>query len=428
MNISIENISALERRLTVSVENSNVDQLIEVGLVDFSKTATLKGFRQGKLPMKVVKQKFGNSVKAQVLQDFVIDNFKTVLKKENFKIAGQPFIEKMDHLSDGTVEYIVCFEIYPEIKLADVSSVELEKVIVDITDQDVEKMIQELQERFCTWESVNRSSELDDRLTIDLIELNDQLSGKSKINKNIQIVLGGKNILPGLSEKLLNKQLDETVHTVLTFPEMWHDKAYAGQTVNIDVVIHKIEARQNLSQEALMEKLGIENRDEVKFKEVIFENMQVKLKNYLRAELQEQVLGILLEKNSLELPKNLIHSELQALKHEIANKTSQGMDFEMNLQDIAEKRVCLGLLVTEYIAQKNLKVTPERMIEKIKKMVDVHPELSPAEVVKAYSTDKNLLNNVERLVLLDQVVDTMVGEMKIKERKESFQDVMGQSI
>lgn len=422
MNISIENISPLGRRLTVCVDESNLEHVVENKLIDFSKTATLKGFRQGKVPRKVVEKKFGNSIKAQALQDFIIDHLNTVIKKENFKIAGQPSIEKVTHLPDNVLEYIARFEIYPIIKLADLSTVELEKISVDTTDQDVEHMIQRLKNRFGNWESVDRKTELGDKLTIDLTF---QVLEKSEINNNIQIILGDKNILPGLSDSLLNKQLNETVHTVLTFPEIWHDKAYAGQSVNVSATIHKIEAKQNLSQEALIEKLGIENQDEAKLKEMILEKMQIEAADTLRTELQEKVLEVLLEKNILELPHILIQNELQALEHEITNRHQE---IETgNLEDLAQKRVSLGLLVTEYVIQKQLKATPELVNEKIKKMIALHPEMTPQEVVKAYYTNKNLLNGIERMVLLDQVVDSMLGEMKIKEIKRSFQDVMGQN-
>lgn len=425
MSISIENISPLGRRITVSVDKSNLDKLIETKLVDFGKNAALKGFRQGKVPMKVVKQKFGDSVKNQALQDFVIDHFGTVIKDENFKIAGQPSIEKIVHLPENILEYIASFEIYPTIKLADLSCVELEKISVDITDQDIVDMIQKLKARFGSWETVEKKTELTDRVTIDLTC---KILEKSETTNNIQIILGDKNILPGLSEALLGKQVKETVQTVLTFPQMWHDKDYAGQPVTIEALIHKIEAKKSVSQEALMEKLAIENQDEVKLKNMISEKMQTEALDALRAELQEKVLEVLLEKNIVELPQVLIQNELQAIKNEMANKGNQGLEPETNLEEIATKRVALGLLVTEYVAQKHLQTTPELINEKIQKMIALYPDMSPESVMQAYYTNKNLFNNIERMVLLDQVVDCMVSEMKTNEIKRSFQDVLGQNI
>ena len=266
MSISIENTSTLGRRLTVSLANDKLAKEVEARFTKLYQTAQLKGFRKGKVPPKLLKEKFSGSIRMEAIEELVKNSLHNIIQDKKLNIAGRPAIEKITDLPEKDLEYVASFEIYPEIQLADLSTVDFEKVVVDINEPDVESMIEKLKDRFCDWKEVDRKTELTDKLTMDFshqFESEKKAGIQPEIKKNATIVLGAEGIVPGLSEALVAKQKEETITTELLYPQAWDDERYAGKKVYITATIHKIEAKQPLSQEGLIEKLMIEDAEYV---------------------------------------------------------------------------------------------------------------------------------------------------------------------
>ncbi|HET9843522.1 MAG TPA: trigger factor, partial [Gammaproteobacteria bacterium] len=318
MEVSVENTGSLERRLTVSVPEAQINEQCRTKMAELAKDVKLKGFRPGKIPPHILQQRFGKAVRAEVVGDIIQKSLENALKEKNLLPAGMPTIEQIQDESGKSLEYTAKFEIFPEIKLGDLSEVEVEKKKVDITDEDIQKTITKMCENLGTWESVTRASKMGDKLIIDLerrwTTQEDELQSYVKIDFS----LDEKKSLPDLVNQLLDKNIDDEIDCTITYPDTWHDEKIRGREATFKVKIHEILEKKPLTVEALGEKLNLDKEDPNILKEKIKERMEKEASKVIQDELKEKVLEILLEKNPIEKPKTLIEQEKKALKEEIA--------------------------------------------------------------------------------------------------------------
>lgn len=336
MDVSVENTSNLGRRIKVSVPDAVVKAQIRDKIAKLSREVKLKGFRPGKVPLDVVKQKFGPSVRHEVIQELIQTTLEDTVKKNDFNIAGRPSIESLESPDDKDLEFVAVFEVYPHITLNPFSNLTVEKRSAEVTDQDVEKMQTKLQ---------------------------DQLGEKD----------------------------------------------------------------QPLTSEGLAEKLHIEGGEE-KLKEEIRNRLQQEADAFLREEIKEKVLEQLLSNNPFELPVALIEQEKEAIQREIAHESQRSGAAEsaaedaQEIEEAARKRVELGLLLNEVIKKFALTPDAKKVHQQLLKMAFSYGK--PAEVIEAYQKNKQLRFSIERMVLLEQAVDAILGEMQITELKISFDEAM----
>ncbi|MBI2792854.1 MAG: trigger factor [Gammaproteobacteria bacterium] len=426
MEVLVENTSTLGRRLKVSVPDVTVTEQIKLKMAKLAREAHIKGFRPGKVPTSVLEKKFGNSVRMEVINELIRQTLGDAVKDKQLQPAGMPKIEEINNESGKNLEFVATFEVYPEITLQDFSEVEIEKRLVEITDQDVLSMIDKLQDQLANWLPVERAVQSGDRLTVDFARLLKDEGASREEQKNVQMIIGTEGVLPGLSEALIGKKKDETVEVSLTYPENWADAPVAGKAVTLWISIHDIAEKQNLSQDELAKKLGLEDADSSKLKDMVRSRMQEELDKALQDEIKEEVLEKLLEKNPIELPHALIEQEKEAIYREMTRnkrgKVSKDILNAPGVEDSARRRVELGLLLNEVIKKHNLKADGQRVRAEVEKIASKFAK--PSEIVEAYYGSNDLLYSVERLVLLEQAVDAILGEAKVKEVKASFDDVM----
>lgn len=336
MDVSVENTSSLGRRIKVKVPDAVVKAQIREKIAKLSRDVKLKGFRPGKVPLKVVEEKFGPSVRIEVIQNLVQSSLDEAVKKNEMTIAGRPSIEELDAESDQNLEFVATFEVYPQITLNSFSELSIEKRTAEITDQDVEKMQAKLQKQFA--------------------------------------------------------------------PE--------GET---------------LTPEALAEKLHLEGGEE-KLKSEIRARLQQEADGQLREEIKEKVLEQLLENNPFELPNSLIAQEKEAIHREMARQpqppVEDAEEAEKEIDEAARKRVELGLLLNEVIKKYSLRPDMKKVQEQVLKLAFSYAK--PAEVIEAYQKNSQLRFSIERMVLLEQAVDAILGEMKVTEVMVAFDEVMKQ--
>ncbi len=420
MDVSLENTSTLGRRLKVSVPDAAISEQIKTKMAKLAKEVRLKGFRPGKIPAHVLQQKFGQSVRMEVINDIIRQSLGDVVKEQKLQPAGTPRIDDIKDTVGQQLEFTASFEIYPVISLTDFSQITVDRRTAEITDADVQNMIDKLRDQFAHWNNVTRPVKTGDKLTVDFARILKEEGAKREEQSHVQMIVGDKGVLPGLSEALIGKTKGEQVETALHYPADWADTAAAGKEVTLWITIHEIEEKQVLSEEELAEKLSIDKEDKAALKATVKERMQDELTAALQDEIKETVLEKLLEANPIELPASLIEQEKEAVRRE-ASRSKREVPAD-ELEETAKKRVELGLLLNEVIKKFNLTADGKRVRAQIEKIASRFSK--PSEIVEAYYKSNDLLYGIERMVLLEQAVDAILGEVKVLDKKVAFDEVM----
>jgi len=425
MSVSVENTSNLGRRLKANIPNAELQDLLKTRMLKLSKEVRLKGFRPGKVPMQVIQKQFGPSVRQEVISELIENTLKDALGKEDIKLAGRPVIDEIQDKSEHDLEFSASFEVFPEINLVDLQEIEITQKTVDVTESDIEKMVEKLCKNMGTWSKVNKEAVLGNRLTVDFVR---KLSDKDEeTQENVVLELGHDSVLPGLTEALLGAKVDETVETEVTYPEYWGEEDVKGKQAKLKVTIKSNEENQPLSTVELSEKLGLKDAEESKLHEKIKERMEDEVKRTLNHEIQEEVLEILLDKNEFELPQTLIEQELKAIDDEANRKQQNNQPHESmtdeEKNDSAVKRVKLGLLINEIISKYKIKVDGKLLRKEVEHLAHQFGG-NPEEIINLYFSNQQLLSSVERVVLLQQSIEALLKDMKTTQKSVTFDEIM----
>lgn len=430
MQVSVESTGALERKMTIEVPEERIDGEIQSRLKRIAKTAKVDGFRPGKIPMSVVKQQYGASVRADVVGEVIQSTYYEALGQEKIQPAGMPNIEPKDLNSTDGIEYVATFEVMPEVAPAAFSGVKLEGVKAEVNEDDIDKMLETLQDQRATWTSVKRKSQDGERLTIDFEGTIDGEAFNGNSGQSVPVTLGGKRMIEGFEEGLVGAKAGDELTLDLTFPEDYAYKEVAGKPVQFAVKVHTVEKPKlpKLDKE-FAKGLGIEDGSMDSLRNEIKTNMTRELEQRTRAMLKEQVLNKIIENNELEVPQALIDNESQALLQQMQQQmqSAQGKGVDLDPKMFAEeatRRVQLGLLISEIIKQNDLKADGEKVRAKVDSIAETYEK--PEDVVNYYYQDEERLKEVESLVLEESVIDWAIEQADVDEVEKSYSDVMSQ--
>jgi len=430
MQISVETTQGLERRLTVAVEEARIADAVQTRLKSMTKTVKMKGFRAGKVPLKVVQQQYGQQVRHEIIGDVLQSTFYEALNQEKLRPAGDPSFDTKSLEPGQGLEYTATFEIYPEVTLGSLSDQTMEKPVCDIQDADLDSMLETIRRQHLEWESVSRAAEEGDRLNIDFSGSIDGELFAGGEGKDMNVEIGSGRMIPGFESGLIGASAEDDVTLDLQFPEEYHASEVAGKPVQFKLHVNRVEASQLPPvDEAFAKKLGVESGDQAQMRSEIRSNMQRELDAKLISKLKDAVMEKLLQVNDLEIPSALVQSESQALAEQMMqNLARQGMaqkDLKMGpemFREQAERRVKLGLIMSQIVKEHDLKVDPDKVRENVENMASAYQH--PEEVVKWYYADRNRLAEVESLVFEEQVVDWVVAQTKIEEKSFNFEELM----
>ncbi|MBB6521988.1 trigger factor [Pseudoteredinibacter isoporae] len=431
MQVSIETTTGLERRLTVGVPAEQVDSEVENRLKQAAKTVHLNGFRKGKVPLKVVKQRFGAGVRQEVIGEVMSRSFYEAVQQEGVNPAGQPSIEPKEMGEGKDIEFVATFEVYPEVELADVSSIAVNKPVAEVTDKDIDTMIETLRKQQGTFKNVRRKAVKENRLNIDYVGTKDGEEFEGGKAEGQELVLGSNSMIPGFEDGLIGAKKGEEHVLDLTFPEDYHAEELKGAAVQFTVKVNQVAALELPEMdEEFFKKYGVEDGGEDKFREEVRNNMERELKNAAKNKVKTQVMDGLLDANSVDLPKALVASEIDALRGQMMQQfggAAENMDLKSILPDDmfneqAERRVALGLIVGELVKKEELKVDADAVKAMVEEMASTYQD--PEEVVNYYYSNRELLAGVESAVLEDQVVDHILEKAKVEEVKSDYEEVI----
>lgn len=431
MQVSIETTSGLERRLTVGVPAEQVENEVDNRIKQAARTVSIKGFRKGKVPVSVVKQRFGANIRQEVVGDVISRSFYAAVQKENVKPAGQPSIQPKQLSPGKDLEYVAVFEVYPSVALADMGSFEITRHSAKVTDADLDTMVETLRKAQATWKVVETSAADGDRVNINYVGTKDgvEFAGGKADNQNL--ILGSKSMIPGFEDGIVGMKAGEEKTISVTFPEDYQSEELKGAKAEFKITLNSVSAAElpELDQ-AFFDKFGVAGSDLAKFRNEVKVNMERELNNALKAKVKLQVMDALITSHQVDVPKALVANEINLLREQMLQRFGgQKQNFDVRsllpdtmFQDEAQRRVTLGLIVGEIVKDAKLKPDATLIKSKIEEIASTYEQ--PQEVVDYYNSNRELLAGVESAVLEDQVVDYIVSKAKVTETEASYDDIV----
>ncbi|MFT7288220.1 MAG: trigger factor [Halieaceae bacterium] len=437
MQVSIETTSGLERRLTVGVPATTVESQVDERLKQALKNVKLPGFRPGKVPMSVMRQRFGPGVRQEVLGEVMSRSFQEAVMQENLKPAGRPTIEPRSMAPGSDLEYTATFEVFPDVEVVELSEFPVEKPAAEVTPDDVENIISVFRKQRGTWEAVERAAEDGDKVTIDFSGTRDGEPFDGGSAEGSELELGSGQMVPGFEDGIVGMAVGDEKTLSLSFPDDYHAEELKGAAVEFAITLHKIEALELAPLDAtLFAAYGVEEEDETAFRSEVAQNMTRELRNAVDSRVKQQVMDTLFETYAeLEIPTSLIAQETEALRNQMfqqfggAGASAKDLDLKSLLPDEmfaenASRRVKLGLVLAELITHFELRTDPEALRAAVEEIASTYQD--PEEVVNWYYANQQQLSSVESKILEDQVVERLLESAAVTEMPCNYQDAIAQ--
>lgn len=441
MATAVENLGKLERRLTLTFPLSDVRTEVEKRLKKQAKTARAPGFRPGKVPLKMVAAQYGYQIESDVLNDKVGQAFGQAAEENQLRVAGMPKIEPKEEAPEGMLAFDATFEVYPEVTLPDLSGIEVETVKADVSDAEIDKTIDILRKQRVHFHTKGEAGEHGDggepvaangdRVTVDFVGTIDGVEFAGGKAEDYAFVLGEGRMLPEFEAATVGLKVGEAKSFPLAFPEDYHGKDVAGKTAEFTITLKKLEWAHLPEVDAEFAKsLGIEDGSVEKMREDIKVNLEREVNARIKARNKEAVMDALVKATEMDVPKVMIEQDSQRLAEQTRQDMAQrGMDvkslpFPADLfATKAERRVRLGLILSQLVGDNNLQATQEQVKSQIEDFAQSYED--PKEVLKYYYSDRRRLGEIEALVLEENVVNYVLGKAKVTAKDIAFDELMG---
>ena len=431
MAVSVEVLSGLERKINITIPAEKIKQEVNSRLKKMSSQIKIPGFRPGKVPANIIRQRYYSAVYHEVVQSMIEPTFLEAIKSENLKVADAPKIEA-DHLDvDQDFIYTALIEVLPEFELHELDKAEVEIVSAQLSTNDVDNMIEKLRKENMQWAEVDEKLKLEDKAVIDFTGFIDDKPFEGGAAEDYEITLGSNALIPGFEEALVGKKVGQNFDINLTFPETYGSEELAGKAAKFNVTIKKVMQGTLPELDAEFVKQYIKTDDIEEFKKDITANMQRELDRKLRVLNRDSIFTAFLAKNSIDLPKCLVDREIENLKHEMYHRifgnehteNEQIPDFPRELfEEQAIRRVHLGLLMSKYIEHHKLTVAKERVDAMIDELVVSYE--NPDALRKWYLSNENNLAHIEALVLEDMTAEKILEDATVIKKELSYDQVV----
>ena len=429
MQVSIESSAGLERQLKIGVPADTIEQEVTARLQKATKTVSIKGFRKGKVPLRVVKQHYGKGVRQEVIGEVVNSSFYKAIQQEDLRPVGQPRIDDLNDVEGKDLEFMAIFEVYPEVELAALTKVKISRPASELVETDVETMIEVLRNQQAKFEVADKAAEDGDQLNIDFVGTakGEEFAGGSADAQDL--VLGSDQMIPGFEAGLIGvKAGDETV-LKLKFPKDYHSDDLKGTAVVFSVKVNTV-ANKELPElnDEFFKLYGVEEGGEAKFREDIQANMERELRNAIRTKVKNRIMNQLFELNKVELPAALVTNEITNLKQQMVQQFGGGQEIDLSMlpddmfKEKAERRAALGIIVSELVKVEEITPDEVQVRARIDEIASTYEQ--PKEVVDYYYSKPELLSSVEAVVLEDQVTELVLAKAKVKEEVLSYEDAV----
>ena len=437
MAVNVETLEKLERKMTLTLPVESIQSEVDARLRKLARTVKMDGFRPGKVPMSVVARQYGYSVQYEVMNDKVGEAFFNAANEANLRVAGQPTITEKEGAPEGQMAFDAVFEVFPEVKIGDLATAEIEKVSADVSDEAIERTIDILRKQRRTFAQRGKDEPAvdGDRVTVDFegkIDGEPFAGGKAE---GFQYLVGEGQMLAEFEDAVRGMKIGESKTFPLAFPEDYHGQEVAGKTADFLVTVQKLEAA-NLPEvnEEFAKQLGVGDATVEGLRADIRKNLEREVKYRLLARNKNAVMDALIKSAELDLPKASIQAEVNAMAQAARQDLVQrGMKDAANaelpaelFQPQAERRVRLGLIVAELVRAENLLATPEQVKAYIDDLSASYEK--PEEVARWYLNDQQRMAEIEAVVTEANVTDFVLGKAKVSDKQVSFQELMDQPV
>ena len=427
MQVSVENTGKLERRMQVQVPAERVSEEIATRLKQLSRTARLNGFRPGKAPLTVIRQQFGPQVHREVIGELLQSSFSEAVTQNQLTPAGSPRIEPQSVGEGQDLTYVATFEVFPEVVLHPIDSLELERTTAEVTESDVDAMIERLRKQQMKFTAVTRAAAGGDRATVDFEGSIDGVPFAGGKGENIPIVLGESRMLPQLEQGLIGAAPGEQRIIDVDFPADYRATELAGKRASFKVDVKTVEepSLPELDEE-FCKAFGVTEGGIDKLREDVAANMRRELDQTLRNRNKTAVMEKLYQTNPIDVPNALLESQIrdmqiEGMRRAGAKDASQAPPREP-LVEPARRRVALGLLFNDIIRREHIVLDPARSNARLDEMVGAYGD--GAALKRAYLQNADAMRQVESLALEDQVVDWVLAHAKVQEKGATFKELM----
>ncbi len=430
MQVSIETTGGLERRLTVGVPAERIEKEVTARLQKALPNVRIDGFRPGKVPMRVVKQRYGDGVRQEVAGEVMSQTFYEAVEQENLRPAGAPSIEPKSLQEGRDFQYIATFEVFPEFEITELKGKEVESIDAEVRDADVDEMVQTLRKQQGSWPDIDEAAIDGDRVNIDYAGTRDGEAFDGGSAEGSDLILGSGRMIEGFESGLLGAKAGDERTLSLTFPDDYHSEDLKGAAVEFKVTVNKV-SRMELAElnEEFFEKLGVKEGGEEGFRNELRDNMERELKNGVQAKIKNQVMDALIEVHDIQIPQVLIKNEINALRQQSVQQFGgDASQFDASMlpdelfSEQAERRVKLGLIMGEIIRQQDLKPDPDKVRSTLEDMASSYE--NPEEVVDWYYQNEQQLASVEGATLEQQVVDLLLADMTVIEKPMTYKEAV----
>lgn len=423
MQVSVETGEGLERRMKVDLPYDEIAVEVEKRLQKLGRNARLPGFRPGKVPLQMLKRRFGEAVHQEVFGELVESSFSEALQTQSLRPAGMPRIEPEIDVAGQHFGFTAIFEVLPELEVASLAGRVIKSPVAQITDEDLDGMIQHLRQQRATWVAVERPAAVGDRLTVSFVGTLEGEPFEGGSGTDVQIELGSGRMIPGFEDALVGVSAGEQRALDLVFPDPYQAEHLAGKSVHFDVTVAAVEETRVPELDAeFIRAFGIEDGDLARFRDDVLANMQREMKQRLDNRRKEAVMDLLMTAHDVVLPQALVQSEIQAMNKQMRETIgAQGQDLALPdglFEESARRRVALGLIVGEIIRQQGLRADPQRIRAAVEENASTYE--NPKAVVEYVYSDPKRLASIESLVLEDQVVAWVLDQVQVEEDALSF--------
>jgi len=430
MQVSVETTQGLERRLTISVPAEQIEKIINDNVKNEAKRARIPGFRPGKVPVSVIQKRYGKAIRQDVTGEVMQRNFVEAIIAEKLNPAGAPTFTP-GSVEGENFEFVATFEIYPEVELKNLDAIEVEQPKAEVTDADIDSMIETLRKQHAKFEAVEREAATGDKAQINFVGSIDGEEFDGGKAEGFELELGSGRMIPGFESGVEGHKAGEEFDIEVTFPEDYHAENLKGKVANFVITLLEVQAA-NLPEvnDEFATLFGITDGGIEALKAEITKNMNRELDQALKANVKEQVLNSLVEKNEIELPKALIAGEVDVLRKQAMERFG---DQAANMPELpadlfteqAERRVKVGLVLGEVIKSNELKADDERVNALITSMASAYED--PSEVVAYYNNNQELMQNMRNVALEEQAVEELLKAAKLTEKEVNFEEFMNKA-
>lgn len=429
MEVTLETSDGLERRMHITVPSEQLESQVEAKIKQAAGQVRIKGFRPGKVPLREVRRRYGAGIRQEVGSELMQSSFAEAIREKDVAPAGMPRIEDVKLESGEDLEFTAIFEVLPEVELKGFEAIEVERPVAEVTDADIDKMIDTLREQRLEYDTVERASQDGDKVIVDFEGFLDGEPFEGGKAENAEIVIGSGSMIPGFEAGIEGLAAGDEKELDIKFPEEYQSEQLAGKDTTFRIKVNEVlEPKKPALDQAFFEAFGVEEGGLDAFRDEVKSNMQKELDSAVKNKIRTQVMDGLVEINDVQLPQALVDQEIDRLRHDAIHQFGGHDKIDPSVlpsemfEEQAKKRVTLGLVVNAIVEQHDIKLDDARVRSRIEEMATSYEE--PEQVIQYYYGNEQQLEQIQNLVLEEQVVDAVLEQANVTDTEMSYEEAV----